>query len=278
VAKAETGLIRVRPYNRIFNGREVSLLSIVEGSDLLNETRTKLSAVSLGDAPKMGEQRVYTNAAIAEAIRRSAIKKSWSIQIPYQVVVENKGYEVDRETVEKQLISNWSQLCQECQIAIQTLQLPNMPKENNQFPWTLSADTKIPRGNFSSKMSVMPSSGRELVYWVNGTIEIKKKVPVLVRSTPMNTRLTTDDFKMEWRVITQATDSNPKPEEIVGQKAKFSMNSDDIIWSGSLVREKAGRNCSRQRRRSKLASVDAIANRARWLHRRHCQSQESANE
>lgn len=236
---AEREHIRVRPYSRVFSTQDVSLFSVIEQEGLSKDVEKKLANIKLGDAPQVGEQRVYTNKAIAEAIRLSAIKKTWLIQIPHQVIVENKGFEVDRETISKQLVSSWTQYCNECKFNITTLQMPNMPKENMQFPWTLSVDPRLPRGNFSAKLVVNGSESRVLTYWVNGQVEIQKRVPVLVRSTPMNTRLTEEDFKMDWRNITSATDSSPTSEMIIGQKTKYSMNADDIIWSGSLIREKA---------------------------------------
>ncbi len=238
-ALAEREHIRVRPYSRVFSANDVSLYSVVDQDGISKDVEKKLTDIKLGDAPQIGEQRVYTNKAIAEAIRLSTMKKTWSIQIPHQVVVENKGFEVDKETISKQLISSWNQLCKDCQFSITGMQMPSMSKESVQFPWTLSIDPRLPRGNFSAKLIVNRGESHVLTYWVNGQVEIKKRVPVLVRSTPMNTRFTEEDFKMDWRNVTTAMDSTPTTEAIIGQKAKYTMNADDIIWSNSLVREKA---------------------------------------
>jgi flagella basal body P-ring formation protein FlgA len=55
----------------------------------------------------------------------------------------------------------------------------------------------------------------------------------------MGTRVSEEDFKFEWRDVTFATDTSPTAKEIIGQAAKFTMNANDIIWRGSLMREKA---------------------------------------
>ncbi|MCB0350807.1 MAG: flagellar basal body P-ring formation protein FlgA, partial [Bdellovibrionales bacterium] len=96
-----------------------------------------------------------------------------------------------------------------------------------------------PRGNFAQKLLVTGQDGRNQTFWINGLIEVTKRVPVLVRSTPMSTRFTEDDFQFQMRDITFATDTTPTPKEIIGQQAKYTMNANDIIWRGSLVREKA---------------------------------------
>lgn len=235
----ETSAVKVRAYSRIFDVTRVSLLDVVERDGLSSDVEKKMAAISLGDGPKLGELRVYSNKAIAEAIRRSGPKKSWSIQIPHKVTVENRGYQIDRDSVESDLLAHWKTLCPDCQVQIKNLQLPALPSYVEKRPWRLEKDGHLPRANFAQKLVIILPENREQIFWINGQIEVKKKVPVLTRSTPMNTRLTESDYKMEWRDVTFATDTSPMPAEIVGQQAKYTMNANDIIWRGSLVREKA---------------------------------------
>jgi flagella basal body P-ring formation protein FlgA len=235
--------VNVRPYNRVFENAKVSLLDVVDRESIDSLTQEQLAAVVLGDAPKMGEQRVYSNTAIADAIRGVSGKKTWSVKIPRQVVVDNRGYQIDQETVEKELLQRWQKACEDCRLRITALRLPAVPEWVQASPWDLPSDerSRLPRGHFSQKLMATGASGQPQIFWINGTLEVTKRVPVLNRSTPLGTRITEEDFTFEWRDVTQATDTTPEAKEIVGQQTKFSMNANDVIWRGSLVREKAVR-------------------------------------
>jgi flagella basal body P-ring formation protein FlgA len=237
VAKAD--VLKVKAYSRVFETAQITLGDVVESSNLNLDTIKQLKKIILGDAPKLGEERIYSNSAIAAALRQSKINKNWKLQIPHQIKVNNKGFELDRESVEAELLSSWQNICSECQWTIKSVQMPALPKNLINQKWTIEADNKIPRGSFARKLTVLSDEGVENIFWINGQVEIKKKVPVLLRSVSMNARLTEEDFELALRDVTLATDSVPNIKEIVGQKVKFSMNANDIIWSNSLMREKA---------------------------------------
>lgn len=238
-SRAESAAFKVRSYNRIFDRNKITLKDIVETGAVSPAVEKRLKSVVLGDAPRLGEQRVYTNKAIAEAIRQSQLKEKWSWQIPHQVVVENRGFELDHETVENELVGRWKSLCKACEVRVKRIQIPALPAYLAQSPWILENDNKLPRGNFSQKLVVKTVQGRDQIFWINGEMEVKSEVPVLTRSVTMGTRLSSEDFVTEWRDVTYATDTTPSEKEIIGQKAKYTMNANDIVWRGSLVREKA---------------------------------------
>lgn len=236
---AKADVLKVKAYSRVFETTQITLGDVVESSNLNLDTIKQLKKIILGDAPKLGEERIYSNSAIAAALRQSKINKNWKLQIPHQIKINNKGFELDRESVEAELLSSWQNVCLECQWSIKSVQIPLLPKNLINQKWTIEADNKIPRGSFARKLTVLSDEGVENVFWINGQIEIKKKVPVLLRSVSMNARLTEEDFELVLRDVTLATDSVPSIKEIVGQKVKFSMYANDIIWSNSLMREKA---------------------------------------
>lgn len=236
---AEVKTLRVRPYNRVSNITQITLLDLVDKETLDLKRQNQLAALLLGDAPKLGEQRIYSNDIIASALRKSFKSKEWSVQIPHQVVVQNRGYELDNTTIEKELLTRWGALCVGCKIRIKSIQLPVLPANLTDRPWALETTNHLPRGHFSQKIIVSLANHQNQYYWINGEMEVQKKVPVLNRSTPINTRLNAEDIKWEWRDVTLATDSTPVESEILGRQVRFTMNANDIIWSGSILREKA---------------------------------------
>lgn len=236
---AEVKILRVRPYNRVYDVTKITVLDLVDKENLDLKQQQQLAKLTLGGAPKMGEQRVYSNDVVASALRKNFNSKEWSVQIPYQVVVQNRGYELDTDAVKAELLMRWQALCQNCKLRIKSMKLPMLPPALKDRPWSLDASDRLPRGHFSQKISVSVQGQPDQYFWINGEIEVQKKVPVLNRSTPINTRLNAEDINWEWRDVTMATDSNPVENEILGRQARFTMNANDIVWSGSLVREKA---------------------------------------
>jgi flagellar basal body P-ring formation protein FlgA len=231
--------IKVLPYTRVTKLEKIRLIDIVAHENLTDDQVREFSKIELGDAPRLGEQRIFTNKIIADAIRQNVIQRQWALQIPHQVIVENRGYEISEETVRQELNSRWQTLCADCRLEIKNIQLPIISSEYANTPWFLEYEEKMPRGHFAQKLIMTKADGKPAIYWVNGQLEIRRKVPVLNRSVSAATRLTNEDFTLDWRDVTFATDSAPTPKEIIGQETKYMLNNGDIIWRGALVREKA---------------------------------------
>src|SRR6185312_15791424 len=99
--------IRVLPYNRVSDKKTVSLGDIVATDGLTPEMISALGAVKLGEAPKLGEQRVFSSAAVAHAIRIHHALRKLSFQIPHRVTVENRGYEISEGAIREKLLASW---------------------------------------------------------------------------------------------------------------------------------------------------------------------------
>src|SRR5687767_1340527 len=95
VFAAEETVIQIRAYNRITSAPAIYLSELVDVQSIKDFSILKqLQNVVLGDAPALGEKRIYSNKAIAEAVRRNVKNKNWNIRIPHRVIVENRGYEI----------------------------------------------------------------------------------------------------------------------------------------------------------------------------------------
>ena len=231
--------IRVLPYNRITGKNSIFLGDIVATDGLNPKTVDALNSVRLGDVPKLGEQRVLSSAILAKAIRGNRVLRHLSFQIPHSVTVENRGFEVSEKAIRHELLNSWAQLCSDCQLTIKSLQMPAVAPNLKHSKWILEKDEQLPRGAFAQKLIFIGENGRPVIYWVNGELEIRRRVPVLTHSVWSGVRLTTDDFNFVWRDVTYATDTTPDANQLVGQQIAAVMNAGQIIWRSSLVREKA---------------------------------------
>ncbi len=231
--------IRVQSYIRVSGKKIISLGDVVATDGLTPETVAALNTVKLGRAPNLGEQRVLSSLTLAQAIRKNRILRRLNFQIPHRVTIENRGYDISDEAIRQKLLAYWKLLCGDCQLTIKSLQMPAVSPELRHSKWILEQSEQLPRGAFAQKLIFIGQSGRPVIYWLNGELEIRQRVPVLTHSVYGGARLTPDDFKYEWRDVTYATDTTPDTSQIIGHQIAAMMNANQIIWRSSLIREKA---------------------------------------
>jgi hypothetical protein len=63
--------LRVRPYSKVTKTESVNLLDVVVADRLDSGVKEALQKVVLGDAPALGEKRVYSTKMIADALRKN---------------------------------------------------------------------------------------------------------------------------------------------------------------------------------------------------------------
>ncbi|MEK6555749.1 MAG: flagellar basal body P-ring formation chaperone FlgA, partial [Bdellovibrionota bacterium] len=199
----------------------------------------QLDKISLGSAPALGEQRIYSSSVIAQALRSTTELASLKFVIPNEVKVDNRGYELNEEVVKSDLLNVWKDQCADCELSIKRIALPVLPADLKDRPWRLETDGRLPKGNFSSKFFVSKASGEEVLFWLSGQLEIKKLVPVLNRALQMGQRIGGEDYRWEWRDVTMATDGFPSEKNIEGQKMRLTANAGDILFFQTIAREKA---------------------------------------
>lgn len=240
-ALATTTQLKVKSYLKIDGGDKIYLHQLLETKDISSDLLKQLQHISLGSAPALGEQRVFTNKAIAQALRSQATLKKVSLVIPGQVVVENRGYELNEEAMKQELISRWQSLCSECELTVKHLRLPILPTHLKNQPWVIETDARLPKGHFTQKLFVTHENGQKSIFWVTGELSIRKLVPVATRSLNMGQRLSEEDFRWEWRDVSHAIDGVPTQKQIAGQKIRLPVQVGDILFSGNIEREKAVR-------------------------------------
>jgi flagellar basal body P-ring formation protein FlgA len=228
---ANAATVTVKSYLKIDGGEKIYLHQLIDG--------IKLPEVVLGSAPALGEQRIFTSKAIAQAVRSLAALKQTNLIIPNEVVVENRGFELSEEAVINDLTARYKAMCADCEISLRSIQLPILPAELKNQPWIIESSTRLPKGAFTEKLLVTQSNGLKSIFWVSGQLVIRKLVPVAARALTFGQRLMADDFRWEWRDVTHASDGIPNEKAILGQKIRLPLQAGDILFSGQIEREKA---------------------------------------
>jgi flagella basal body P-ring formation protein FlgA len=241
VAIAASHDARIKSYSSISKNTLVQLIDIIEfDNDEQAQQFRDVNIVVIDDALRLGEKRVFSNKAIAELIRKNPKSKNWNFKIPHRVIIENKGYQISYEAVEAALLNSWKPICNlDCEIKVTALQLPIIPNQYHGRPWSLQYDGRNPKGYLQAQIKFINEDQTPTFFWVTGKTQMRKKMPVLKQAMASLRRINKDDIQMEWRDVTFATDSTPTVEDIVGQQLRFALNSGDIIWSNSLIKEKA---------------------------------------
>jgi flagella basal body P-ring formation protein FlgA len=217
------------------------LLDVVETDGLASDMKRLLGKVVLGDAPAVGEKRVYSTRVIADSLRKNINKKFVGVQIPNQVIVANRGYEIDADAIRSELIARWKKFCDECRFEFQNFKMPVVPADLQGYPWRIESNTNFPKGSFSEKIWIERGNNDRQLFWVTGQIQIQRKVPVAARALVPGTKLRATDFNWQWRDTTFATDGVLEEGALNGQEVRYALVSGDIIWSRAVQREKAVR-------------------------------------
>jgi flagella basal body P-ring formation protein FlgA len=231
--------LRIRGYSRINDVASVRLFDLVENVGLSDGTRAALQDMTLGNAPQFNERRVYSSKIISELIRQNPKLKSASVLIPREVVVENKGFLIDQKIVEQKLLEKWNQSCVECKFHLKDLSLPVLTAKQRSKKWQLEIPNDAPKGQFSVKLILGDDGETPTFLWISGKLEVQRLVPTAKLQSPSGRRLNENEVQLVWKNVTYATDSVASLEEIKTQQLKVSLRSGDIIWRGSLMREKA---------------------------------------
>ncbi len=230
------GEIVVRPQSLIQHGSPVVLGDIIDMTSLDKTMKDKLSSVPLAAAPSAGEKLVFSSAAISSFIRTSLAndKSVPHMRIPNHVTIERSTHHWEQPVIEKELLSFWQELCVECQLEIDHLTLPAGMFES----WAINPKRELPHGGFSVPVTVS-KDGQSNTFWIQGNLVIRKSVPVAKRAFFFGERVQGKDLAWTFRDVTFAQDGIPLEEEIIGRRVKSSIRANDIIFAGTLEREKA---------------------------------------
>lgn len=233
IAKGE---IIIRSHSLIQHGSPVILGDIVEVTNMDSRLKDRLLKLPLAAAPNPGEKIEFSSAAISGILRPvlAYLQGIQKLKIPNQVVVERSSHAWEQTVIKKELLNHWQPLCSDCQLEIDQLSLPVGQFEN----WTMSPKKELPRGAFSVPVEVA-KDGHKATLWIQGSLVVRKNVPVAKRALFFGERLKAADFAWTYRDVTFSHDGVPAQEEIDGRRLKNPIRADDVLFAGMIEREKA---------------------------------------
>lgn len=245
LAAEPAALIQARPVVEVSGTQADILLGdmlVIRGWN--GEIAEKIRSIRVADAPLSGETRTFTNTDLKEMIlsRLSELgvenARDAEFRIPSRVVVSRKKFKFEKSDVEVALKDHFKTLCQDCSFEITGLSLPIIDaKQAGLSSWSIRFRSELPRGNFSLPLDVTDAKGAMRTYWISGTLSVRKNVPVATRSLMMGQSIGPQDFAVQMRDITFATDTAASDTEIENSIAARQIAAGQVIWKNVLRRE-----------------------------------------
>jgi flagella basal body P-ring formation protein FlgA len=215
---------------------EIRLIDLIESSNLNEDVNSQLANITLGEAPRFGEQRVLSNLMLSRLLRK-VLKRNGKIIIPNKVIVVGHYPRLTKENVKKALVRNLQSQCEGCLFKIRSLKLPEETVVPLGARWLLKENSSLPRGSFTVRLDVMDSADRVVHRgWVSGELRIYKDVAVIQRSVVAGEPVREGDVRFERRDITFNRFATPSQEFLGGCQYKRGMNAFDIVWKKDLSR------------------------------------------
>lgn len=238
-ARAESTIV-VRPHTQMSQAKAIVLQDVAEFFDVDTNVSSILGAIRLADGVAVGERLEFSGTTISELLRNHKLWQSKSrpaFTIPSKVIVENVGDKISEARVRMELTNKWQTQCA-CRVELSELVMPMVEPWKPGTEWELRMPPTPARGTFTMAIE-LKNEGHSRTLWLRGRATHYKVTPVAKRQINMGDRIQPDDFYVTEREVTFARDAVPSENEMVGRRARISINANDILFIGNLEREKA---------------------------------------
>lgn len=225
---------------------EITLGDLIVARGVSEKRLETLRKIRLADTPAPGESRNFTDVGIEQVFRshlssmEGAGAETINLRVPARVTVVRKSFRLRPAEVETALKQELGEICNDCFFEVSNLVLPAVqPTLGSGSKWRLRVRPELPKGNFSVPLEVENEDGTKRSYWITGSIVVRKNVPVASRGLSTGERLQAEDFTLQMKDVTFATDVPPTREEIASSVLSRPINAGQILWRSGLRREMA---------------------------------------
>ena len=243
--ESQAEVVRVNRLTSVQDQADLYLIDILDTKNMSESVRLAIQDVKITNAPKAGERRILSSRSLSKVLRKhlSEIKKSSDLtfKIPNEIVIENSGNELNKDSAEKRLRIRWQSFCAECRFEFDLLNLPRLGPKVNVGSWQIGQVKDLPKGSFTYPLIVTDRDGKQLKYWIQGQARVFRKVPVSTRHLAFGQTILAEDVKLAERDVTYAFDEPARLSEIQGQLIKRTMPAGHVVWVGSVERPRAVR-------------------------------------
>lgn len=246
-ADESEGLIQVKPVVEIDHQKaEIMLGDLIATRGVSQATLGELNKIRLADAPNPGETRTFTAIGLEhvfrphlQAIERKAGEKI-GLRVPTRVTVMRKSFRLTEDQVISHMKEKFKEICGDCAFDISGLTLPAVPTT---IPagstWVVRTRGDLPKGSFSLPLDVSYESGGKRTYWITGVLAVRREMPVATRALQMGERLLPEDFIIQPKDITFATDVAATGNELASSIVARPIAAGQVIWRSGLRKEMA---------------------------------------
>ena len=226
-------LVRVRPRISRAAGREVRLIDLCEVEDPALAEALKAIVVATSPAKLGTPELINLFRPVIDRARAGGANVRLNLPKSVEILA---GRDLAPAAVSEELIARWQPACADCRLEIEGLNLPQVPDVRD---WSIKGKPELPRGSFSVALELIRAKGAPLVAWVSGRLAQKRRVAVAHRLIQMGERIERADFTFEDRDVAQAFDGLPAEDEIAGRRARRGLRVGEIMYLGTLERERA---------------------------------------
>lgn len=239
-------IVQVKPVVEVeANHPSVMLSDIIVPRGLSRTAIEELGVVRLADTPRAGESRSFSESGLRdifnpylEAIHLKT-GETFSLRMPSRVVVMVRKPKITASEVEKALLAKFKEVCVDCSFEIANLNLPLIPAEEVSDRWQIKAGPELPKGGFSIPLEIPKGDYQKRVYWINGSVVVRKLVPVASRELAQGEHLAPGDFTVQLKEVTFATDVAANDIDIKSSVLSRALPAGQIIWRSTLRKELA---------------------------------------
>ena len=238
-AKAEPAIV-VRPHTQMSQAKTILLQDVAEFFDVDSKVSAVLGTIRLSDGVAAGGRLEFSGTTISELLRNHKLWQSNvrpAFTIPSRVIVENVGDKISELRVRTELTNRWQNQCA-CRVELSELMMPKVEPWIAGTEWELRMPSQPERGSFTLAIE-LKNAGQRRTLWLRGRATHYKVAPVAKRQINIGDRIQPEDYRMTEREVTFARDAVPDGSDLAGRRARISINANEILFAGSLEREKA---------------------------------------
>lgn len=240
--------IRVKAVVEVDGTHEITLGDITEFGSLDESVVARLKQVPLADAPGPGETRSFTDVGLVP-IFRSHLQEirpgsgGVNLRIPSRVTVVRRNFRIRPQEIEAEIKTQMKVFCGECEFEISGLSLPaigtGLPAGSK---WRLLPRAEMPKGGFSLPLEITHEDLSRRMFWVSGTLAVRRRVPVASRALAAGEKVSSEDFTMQVRDVTFANDVPASEAELGSLVVARPVPAGQILWRSHVRRDVAIRN------------------------------------